>query len=82
MGKWLWDCMFSVQETSPAFLGRMLVHSGGGPPQICPPADPEPRSSAESSTLSHIYWQQMKRQGLIILRSLYFFFLNPCFVVI
>lgn len=52
--KWLWNSMFPVQETSLAFLD---IHSGGGPPQICPPADPEPRSIVVSTILSRIYWQ-------------------------
>lgn len=68
--KWLWDSVFSVQETSPAFLGRLLVHSGGGPPQICPPADPEPRSIVVSTTLSRIYWQRMRLQGYSFFRFL------------
>lgn len=53
--KWLWDSVFLDQEASPAFLGGLLFHSGGGPPQICPPADPELRSTVVSTTLSCIY---------------------------
>lgn len=34
--KWLWDTVFPLQETSPAFLGGMLSRGGGGPPQTLP----------------------------------------------